>query len=200
MDWRDIIKKDALFEKIYRLASTYMKTRDGELHVQIALNFAYRLLESTAGDKEVVIPAIILHDTGRSAIPQEKESMSWGPNFDSNLLRLHEIEGVKIARRILKKVAYDLSKSTQILQIIEGHDSRKNALSMNDKIVKDADRLSRYSRHGFWSAVRTFRIAAEEAHDDLQLLIEKWFFLNDSKEIARNELRDRNREIYRNES
>ena len=34
----------------------------------------------------------------------------------------------------------------EILRIIGGHDSRKEPISLNDKVVKDADKLSRYSK------------------------------------------------------
>ena len=162
--------------------------------MQMVLDFASRLLETRKGDRAVIIPAVILHDTGRSRYTDEMEQMTWGPNLDPGLLRLHEVEGVKIARSILQEVGYDSSKVDEILQIIDGHDTRANAISINDEIVKDADKLERYTRHNFRLVVETFGLAAEDLCRALEPFIEQWFFLPESKEIAREELKQRQQE------
>ena len=189
-----MIREDKVVERIYQLAKPYLATRDGESHVQIVLDFASRLLETRRGDRGVIIPAAILHDIGRSAIPQEMEQMTWGPNLDPGLLRLHEVEGVKIARSILQEVGYDESKVNEILQIIDGHDTRANALSINDEIVRDADKLTRYARWNFRLFGKTFGTSAEDMCQALESYMEKWFFLPEAKEIAREELKKRQQE------
>lgn len=163
--------------------------------MQIMLDFASRLWETRKGNREVIIPAVILHDTGRSAIPQEMEDMTWGPNLDLSLLRLHEVEGVKIARSILQEVGYDSSKVDKILQIIDGHDTRANAISINDEIVKDADKLARYTKRAFWFFVEKFVVSGEDACRALESFIDKWFLLSESKEMAREELKQRQKEV-----
>ena len=35
-----------------------------------------------------------------------------------------------------------------MIEIIDGHDTRKHALSLEDALMKDADKLWRFSRHG----------------------------------------------------
>ena len=190
-----MITEDEVLERIYQLAKPYLAARDGEAHVQIMLDFASRLWETRKGNREVIIPAVILHDTGRSAIPQEMEDMTWGPNLDLSLLRLHEVEGVKIARSILQEVGYDSSKVDKILQIIDGHDTRANAISINDEIVKDADKLARYTKRAFWFFVEKFVVSGEDACRALESFIDKWFLLSESKEMAREELKQRQKEV-----
>ena len=62
---------------------------------------------------------------------------------------MHEVEGVKIAGDILKKVNYEADRIEEILKIIDGHDSRKEANTLNDRIVKDAENSSVIPRKGF---------------------------------------------------
>jgi HD superfamily phosphohydrolase YqeK len=190
-----MITEDEILERIYQLAKPYLAPRDGEAHVQIVLDFASRLWETRKGDREVIIPAVILHDTGRSAIPVEIEQMTWGPSADPGLLRLHEVEGMEIARSILQEVGYDSSKVHKILQIIDGHDTRANAISINDEIVRDADKLARYTRRTFWCVVEKFVVSGEDACRGLESLIDEWFVLSESKKMARKELKQRQKEV-----
>ena len=57
---------------------------------------------------------------------------------DMKSLKLHEDESVRIATAILGDVEFDAGRTGEILEIIDGHDTRAEALSLNDKIVKDS--------------------------------------------------------------
>ena len=69
----------AIEERIYQLAKPYLTVRHNDIHTQIALDFAVRLLKGGKGDRRVVIPAIILHDVGYSRFSDEMLSMAFGP-------------------------------------------------------------------------------------------------------------------------
>jgi len=196
---------NAVEEKIYQLAKPYLTTRHNdvhvriahnETHVQIALDFALRLLEGGKGDRRVVVPAIILHDVGWNRVPDEILPKAFGPRADMSLSRIHEEEGVKIAKSILAEVGYDSQYAAEILQIIDGHDTRVKAVSINDEVVRDADKLSRYSGSAFWLGVEWFGVTAEEMCRALELLVEQWFSMSASKAIAREELEQRRRELH----
>ena len=187
---------NAVEEKIYQLAKPYLTTRHNDIHTQIALDFALRLLEGGKGDRHVVAAAIILHDVGWNRVPDEILPKAFGPGADMRLSRIHEEEGVKIAKSILAEVGYDSQYADEILQIIDGHDTRANAVSINDEVVRDADRLSRYSRSAFWLGVEWFGVTPEEMCRALESLVEQWFSLSASKEIAREELKQRRRELH----
>ena len=181
-------------EKIYQLAKPYLATRDNDTHTQNALDFVLRLLKTGKGDRRVAVPAIILHDVGWSKVPEDIISMAFGPEADMNITRIHEEEGVKIAANILNNVGYNSSQVAEILQIIDNHDTRENPISINDEIVRDADKLTRYSKC-FWFFIGEFGMIPQEALAGLESFIEQWFFLTASKEIAREELKHRQREI-----
>ena len=52
----------------------------------------------------IVIPAILLHDVGWTAVPEEQQGRVFGAIKDQSLLRFHEIEGSRIAGEILSAV------------------------------------------------------------------------------------------------
>ena len=174
-------------------AGPYLTVRDNNTHTRIALEFGFRLLESEAGDRDVVIPALILHDVGYSRVPPGLLHRAYGPAAEEDVTRVHEKEGAKIAAAILKDAGYDKARTEEILGIIDGHDTRKTALSLNDRIVKDADKLTRYSRN-FWSRIGQFQVTYEEFSARLEEFIDEWFFLDASRKIAREELGLRRKE------
>ncbi len=189
-------KMKSIFEEIYQLAKPYLNTRNNKIHTEICIKFAYELLEKEGGDEDIVIPAIILHDVGWKRVPQDLQLKAFGPKAMSpKLSRIHEIEGVKIAKHILERVNYDENRIGEILEIIDGHDSRKEAISLNDKIVKDADRLWRNSKEGFQIDVERFDEGFMEGLNRIRSNLHKWFFTDSAKEIAREEIRNRLEEM-----
>lgn len=178
------------------MAKPYLDTRSNDIHTEISIRMAYRLLEMEDGDMEVVIPAITLHDVGYKSIPEELQRQAFGVKTRSpELRRVHEKEGARIAKEILETLNYDKCKTKEILEIIDGHDSRKEAISFNDKIVKDADKLFRYSKMGHQImskiAYEDFGESPLDRLNRLQKQIDGMFFTSAAKEIAREELRDR---------
>ena len=184
-----------IFEKIWELAEPYLDTRDNTIHTRISVRLAYQLLDKEGGDPAIVIPAIILHDVGWKAIPENLHLEAFGPKATSpELNRVHEVEGVRIAKEILEQVQYDHKRIGEILKIIDGHDSRVEPLSLNDKLVKDADKLSRYDKEMFHIDIRRYNHTYEEELNRIRSHLEEWFFTRSAKEIARKELKNRVKE------
>jgi HD superfamily phosphodiesterase len=191
----------AIYDRLLQLARPYLDTRNNDVHVQISSQFAYRLLEQIQADQDVVIPAIVLHDLGWKMIPEELHLTAYGPKIKNpELNRQHELESVRLAREILERVNYDLEKTSEILKIIEGHDSRKTALSINDEIVKDADKLCRYSGPGFHYDQVCFGIPIGEYAEWMTRQIERWFFTDAAKTMAYHEIGNRKAEVAGNGS
>ncbi len=184
-----------VFEQIYQLAQPYLNTRRNDVHIQISLQYAHELLNSEGGEESIVIPAIILHDVGWKKIPEDLHLKAFGPRATApELNRTHEEAGVEIATDILAKLQYDTEKVSEILEIIDGHDSRKNALSLNDQIVKDADKLFRYSQKGFEIDNQRFEETFAEGINRLRKYLNRWFFTQTAFRIAKQELKERERE------
>jgi hypothetical protein len=49
--------------KIQQLSMPFLNTRHNDVHTEISTSLAFQLLEQEGGDEDIVIPAIILHDT-----------------------------------------------------------------------------------------------------------------------------------------
>ena len=174
--------------RICELAGPYLSIRKYDIHVQTSCSYALKLLEFEQGEHDVVIPAILCHDVGWIKVPEELHLKAFGPTFDPELTRLHEVEGVKVAREILLEVNYEPEKVAEILEIIDGHDTRLSALSLNDKIVKDADKLFRFDPIGLKIDVERFKVDQNYHANWLEERIESWFFTETAKRFAREEL------------
>lgn len=101
---------------------------------------------------------------------------------------MHELEGAKIAREILQNVGYGEKSIREIVVIIEGHDSRNDGRSVNDRIVKDADKLWRYSKEAIEIDMKRFEQTHEEALERIRSNLTKWFFTNSARAMAGQEL------------
>jgi HD superfamily phosphodiesterase len=189
-----------IHQEIFEKAKPFLHTRKNLIHTKIALRYALKLLKSEKGDEEVVIPAVLLHDVGWNAIPEHLHLTAFGPNpSNPKLAKVHEVEGAKIAKAILEKLNYPHANVKEICQIIQGHDSRKRPLSWNDRIVKDADKLTRYSRKGMAIDSDRFRIPRTIHINFLEEQIEKWLFLPTSRKLAREEIDRRRKEMKERE-
>lgn len=174
----------------------YLNTRKNDIHTKISLDIACKLLELEDGDQDIVIPAIILHDVGWKMVTKSLQLKAYGPVIESpELNRVHEVEGAKIAKDILEKIHYDENKIEEIISIIDGHDSREEPLSLNDKIVKDADKLWRYSRQCTRIDAERFKLSYRQELNQLGSNLDRWFFTDSAKQIAKEELVKRQTEL-----
>ena len=159
-------------QPIWQAARPFLQTRSNEQHTWYCYVFAQQLLKlHPEAVSEIVLPTLLLHDVGWSTVPDDKQLFAFGPNMRYPALRRqHETEGVRIATEILTDLGYDPEKINQIVAIIDGHDTRKESLSLNDSLVKDADKLWRYTPFGLATVRDWFGYTTIE-----QLaLLEKW--------------------------
>lgn len=180
---------------IYEKAKPFLQTRLNTLHTRIAYHFADRLLNEVGGDPKVVIPAILLHDIGWSVIPEDQLDGAFGPNVKKpDLQRLHETEGARMAAEILEKMAFPEQRVREIVEIISGHDTRLESLGLNDAVVKDADKLWRYTHEGFTIDFKRFKKTPRQNLLWLIMSIPEWFFHEISAELAFQEALKRGEE------
>ena len=185
-------------QELFRLAEPYLNVRDDLLHTRVAHQYALDLLEKEAGDKKIVEPAVILHDVGWSRLQPEEIKVAFGVNAQGEkgkqLNRIHEVEGAGIAREILTKLDYDRPSTDEIARIIERHDSGKNPQTIEEKIVKDADRLWRVSRIGYYYEMERQNTTHEVRYRFLTRNMGKWFYTKTAMELADTELQARVKE------
>ena len=172
-----VVVLDPELAAIWDLAAPYLSVRDNDAHTLYAFGLARALLDAhPEADAAVVLPAIMLHDIGWSQVPPAEVLAAIAPGGGRpDLVLLHEQEGARLAAGILAKAGYDAGKVPAILKIIDGHDSRREAISVEDAIVKDADKTWRLSPHGIDTVMDWFgldrgqalRLCSQRVHGQL---------------------------------
>jgi HD superfamily phosphohydrolase YqeK len=181
---------------ILELAKPYLLVMSNDLHTKEVVRFCLKLLAEEGGNRKIVIAAAILHDVGWSQLSENLSIKMRIHNGDPEKIKIHEELGARIAEGILRKTFHEKTQIEEILKIIEGHDTRKIAISLNDKIVKDADKLSRYSKgffnvwHKWGTSLNTGKYFAV-----LKQGVKEWFFLPSSRRMAGMELYERIQEF-----
>ncbi len=135
---------------VWLAAKPWLDVRSNDEHTLISYRLAIALLrERTEVDERVVLAAILLHDVGWKMFPEELLAQAVGPKPKyPELQRAHEIESVRIARAELERLAIPDLDADRVVAIIDGHDTRPQALSPEDAVMKDADKLWRFTPHG----------------------------------------------------
>ncbi len=120
-----------IFQEIRKLSQKYFKhTHHCKYHTERVFSLAMKIAENEKADIEVIKAAALLHDVARSL-------------EDENKIDDHAVEGVIIARRILKKSKFYPEKINDVLHCIKVHRYSKalEPRSLEAKIIQDADRL-----------------------------------------------------------
>jgi len=169
-------------DALWSAAAPYLRARKNDVHIPLSYGFAETLLASfPEADPDVVLPAILLHDCGWAVVEHRVEQA--GPEMHhSDMRRAHEIEGARIARELVT------SHVEEIATIIDGHDSRLEALSLNDALVKDADKLWRYTTAGVGIGCDWFSMTPAEYADWVEHQLADVIFTDVAQRIARDEM------------
>ncbi|HET9079612.1 MAG TPA: HD domain-containing protein [Trebonia sp.] len=152
-------------QEVWERAVGHLHVRDNDVHTIYAYGLATALLsEVPEARADIVLPAIILHDTGWSAVPEAQvlEAIAPAPRHPE-LVPVHEAEGARIASEILADLRFPEADAAEIAGIVDGHDTRMSALSASDACVKDADKLWRLTPHGLSTVQRWFGLNAGQA-------------------------------------
>lgn len=182
-----VIGLDPRLSAIWDRAAPFLRVRDNDAHTLYAIGLARALLDvHPEADAAVVLPAIMLHDVGWSQVPPEDVLQAIAPGAGRpDLVLLHEKEGARLAAGILTESGYDPGKVPAILNIIDGHDSRREALSIEDAIVKDADKTWRLSPHGIDTVMDWFGLDRGQALRLCSQRVHGHLFTAEARSMAR---------------
>lgn len=160
-------------DPVWRSVVTETRTRGNDIHLPISLAGAERLCAAhPEADSLLVRVSILLHDTGWGRVDEDRIlSEGFSGDWRKAAIRYeHEKQGCIIAREVLPPLGYDQQFVDAVCAIIDGHDTRLEAYSLEDALVRDADRLWRFDHAGIalasgWfgmdPATYTDRLAAE---------------------------------------
>lgn len=160
-----IVRMTKAERDIWDRALPYLDVRENDAHSLYSFGLAAALLNAVPGTHaDIVLPAILLHDTGWHAVEPDRILPAIAPGtHDPETIRRHETEGALIAARILAGIGYPKEHTARIAEIIDGHDTRRHVLSADDAVVKDADKLWRLTPHGLRTVGSWFRLDPDQA-------------------------------------
>jgi hypothetical protein len=140
------------YDPVWRAAEPYMRARKNDVHIPLSFDWAVRLLDHfPQADRDVCLLAILLHDIGWWAIDMEtiiEQGFRSDNILQSDVRYRHEAESVRLATDVLRQTGWPEDIIAQVCEIIDGHDTRPDPRHLNDRIVRDADKLWRYEVTG----------------------------------------------------
>lgn len=189
------------YQKIWELALPYQDARDDAGHGQIVTEFSEKLSEIEQAVADIAVPAAILHDIGWSQLDRNERFLIFDKRNTAEA-RLqaryhHQEQSVRLAREILEQVDYPQQFIDPILDIISEHDTRNGYRTKEEAVMRDADKLWRVSKIGFYDDIRQSNDTPENYHHQLASKIRdpNFLFLESSRKIAEEELSARHREF-----
>jgi HD superfamily phosphodiesterase len=181
----------ARYDPVWRAAELYMRARKNDIHIPLAFNWTLEILESyPEANRDVCLLAILLHDIGWWAIDMEEiieQGFRAENHLQSDVRYRHEVEGVKLGTEVLRKTGWSEAVIAQVCEIIDGHDTRKAPRHLNDRIVRDADKLWRYNITGIAIAADWFGKTPHAYAADMESKID-WFETPIGRTMAEREL------------
>ncbi|MFD1505746.1 HD domain-containing protein [Georgenia yuyongxinii] len=158
-------------DDIWRAVIPETRTRSNDVHLPMSLAYAERLcVVHPEADSLLVRVTILLHDTGWGRV-DEGRIFSEGFSGDWRKAQIrfeHERQGCLIAQEVLPPLGYDAEFVERVVTIIDGHDTRPFSKSLEDSLVRDADRLWRFDYAGIAVAASWFRLDPATYADRLE--------------------------------
>lgn len=190
------------FDSLWKAIEPETRTRGNDVHLPVSAAYAERLCEAyPQADRELVIVAIALHDTGWAHVDESRIiSEGFAGDWRKAAIRYeHEREGCLVARRVLPDLGYPADFVDRVCEIIDGHDTRPVAYSLEDALVRDSDRLWRFDRAGIALSSSWFGMDMATYTDRLNDEIIPELITEAAVQIATADL-SRHRELLRTEA
>ena len=161
-------------DPIWQAVVPESRARGNDIHLPVSLAYAERLCAAyPEADALLVRVAVLLHDTGWGRVDEEKIlSEGFTGDWRKAAIRFeHEKQGCLIAQEVLPPLGYDEEFVDQVCAIIDGHDTRPEAHSLEDAMMRDADRLWRFEPMGIALASGWFKMNPAVYTDRLEVEI-----------------------------
>ena len=160
------------YDDVWREAEPYLRARKNDVHIPLSYAWAERLIDAYPdASRDVCSLAILLHDIGWHSIDMDTiiaDGFRTDNVLQSDTRYLHEAEGVRLAGPVLCATGWNEDIIAQVCEIIDGHDTRPEPRHLNDRVVRDADKLWRFEVTGIAIACDWFGITPRAYADKLE--------------------------------
>ncbi|MCP4372288.1 MAG: HD domain-containing protein [Deltaproteobacteria bacterium] len=164
-------------------------------HTLRALDYARYLLRYEAGEEDIVLSALYLHDIGWGRVDySDFKNAPFALKKDARSVHLHMRYGAEMAAEILEKMRYDPEKIRVITSIVAVHDIPDKVFTMDNPsaiLVMEADRMDRYGPESLKRLKQLFgeKALVEERMEGARALridgLDEWFKTPTAKDLAK---------------
>ncbi|MCK4539640.1 HD domain-containing protein [Candidatus Parcubacteria bacterium] len=182
------------YNEIWELAKPYLekgKMKNFVLHTKGVVKAMELLLQKESGDKDILIPAAILHDVGWAKVPAALQKSN-NKKEKIQALKLHIEYAPKIVRKILSKTKYNKKQIKTIIEIIVAH-KFKTPIRPDKRLLIDADNLSDVFKEQFYSDAESYNVTPEQNYNFRKN--DNTFYTKTAKIIFEKELEKRKQEF-----
>ena len=169
-------------EYVLQRIEEYKETSDDhydfwEEHIKYVYDESRKLAEKNNADLEIVSLGALLHDIALINKVGERKD--------------HHINGEILAKEVLEDLNYDSDKIKRVLKCVYNHRSSKNAESIEELCVADADILAHFDNIPmlFHSAYIRNHVELGEINNWMKNALEKDY--NDLSDRTKKEIKDR---------
>ena len=174
MTTRDLTR----YDPVWRSAEPYMRARKNDVHIPLSFAWCQKLLDLyPQADRDICSLAILLHDIGWYSIDMKiiiEQGFRSGNFLQSDARYLHERESVRLGTEVLRGSGWDEATVAAVCEIIDGHDTRPNPHHLNDRIMRDSDKLWRYEVTGVAVACDWFGVTPHNYADQVEAQLVKF--------------------------
>ena len=181
------------YKRIWELALPYLKKgrmKDFVVHTQGVVRAMEMLVEKEDKDRDLLISAAILHDTGWSKVPVDLQ-LTDDENKKIEGLKLHLKYAVPIIEKILTKVGYDKEQIKEISNLVVAH-KFTDPKDRNKRLLIDADALADAFKKQFYADVEAYKTTPEKLY---KFRKDNKFYTKTAKLIFDRELENRKEEF-----
>lgn len=199
---------------LYVLPNLHARTSD--VHTALSISQIPYLLADTSApvDMDALYYALILHDCGWSQVSLEGlvGSLSYNSLAPTSAASLkpkqqHLIYGEALSYKLMHEYPFgtdgpDAAKQYYISEIIRRHDNdapwesgKYGEISVEMELMCDGDRLWSYTHENFWLDTIRKGVAPETYIDNIEQVIDSYFFTEQGKARARQLASERREEV-----
>ena len=146
-------KYQPIWKEVKPLMATVLK-KDYVFHVEMVTRAMSELLEGgEQGDKDILIPAALLHDIGWSTIPKDLQ-VATDKELKDKAGHMHIDNAPALVNRILTKLHYSPEQIARITDIVSAH-KYQDPQEREKQLLIDADNLSDTYKESFFSDLKS---------------------------------------------
>lgn len=173
---------DKKFDEIFVLAKPYLKKgvmKDFVTHTKSVVQAMEMIINGEGGDRDILIPAAILHDVGFSKVSAELQT-SGDLDKKREAQRQHLAFAKDIIKEILSKVGFESERINHIIEVVEAH-KFQDPKEPEKRMLIDADNLSDTFMEQFYSDVIAYGKPESEVYE---FRTRNEYYTNIAKKIA----------------